>query len=99
MRRLSRRWEPFHVASYNYGRELSSSIHRTFLSEPATVGNPEPIAWGCIETHGPVLEAPYRLEVWDNQEEEWEFVQDFPTLKQAKEVGRLLAGIALAKNI
>lgn len=98
MRRLSKRWEPFTVASYGYARGLSTTVHRTFLSEPARVGNPEPLAWGCIETCGPVLEAPYRLEIWDNQVEEWKFVQDFPTLKQAKEVGRLLAGIALAKN-
>jgi hypothetical protein len=39
------------------------------------------------------------LEIWDGAENEWEVVETFPTFKKAKEVGRLLAGVALNKNI
>lgn len=93
MRRLSKRWEPMiHIST--------GGKHRTFLSEVATKDNPEPLSWGCIETYGSELAGPYKLEIWDNDEyaREWEFIQDFDTLKEAKEVGRLLAGVAMSKN-
>jgi hypothetical protein len=91
MRLLSRRWEPlFHV---DFGQR-----YRTFLSEVSAPADEETLAWGCIETYGPTNTGPYRLEIWNAVDEEWEFVRDFPTIKEAKEVGRLLAGVALAKN-
>jgi hypothetical protein len=55
------------------------------------------MCWGCIEA--PSLDGPFRLEIWNGTESEWEFVAAFPTFKKAKEVGRLLAGVALNKNI
>lgn len=89
MRRLSKRWES--VRNIDNG-----SLYRVLLSGLKTSYNPEPLTWACIEFKDP--KGPFRLEVWDNNDWEWEFVQDFPTLKKAKEVGRLLAGVALAKN-
>lgn len=93
MRRLSKRWEP--MTQISTGGKL-----RTFLSEVATIDNPEPLTWGCIETYGPGPTGPYKLEIWDHGEyaREWEFVQDFDTLKEAKAVGRLLAGVAMSNN-
>lgn len=87
MRRLSKRWES--VRNIDNG-----SLYRTFLPEHRPTE--EDSCWACIEFKDP--KGPFRLEVWDNNDWEWEFVQDFPTLKKAKEVGRLLAGVALAKN-
>ena len=87
MRRLSKRWETIRLVN-------NGSLYRTFL--PEIRPNDEELCWGCIEFKDP--KGPFRLEIWDGTESEWEEVGTFPTLKQAKEVGRLLAGIALAKN-
>ena len=88
MRRLSKRWEA--LKSTHNGR-----LYRAFLPE---IGHSETgLCWGCIEA--PSLDGPFRLEIWDGTEQEWEFVQEFPTFKEAKAVGRLLAVVALNKNI
>lgn len=93
MRRLSKRWEPFRFI--NLGQ-----LHRAFLPE---VGNEvanedgDALCWACIEFKD--AKGPFRLEIWDDDERNWDEIDYFPTLKKAKEVGRLLAGIALAKNI
>jgi hypothetical protein len=88
MRRLSKRWEA--LKSAHNGR-----LYRAFLPE---IGFHEGgLCWGCIEA--PSLDGPFRLEIWNHTEQEWEFVQEFPTFKKAKAVGRLLAGVALNKNI
>jgi hypothetical protein len=84
MRRLSKRWEPLN-RKYN-------TVYRAFLPE---IGSGD-LCWGCIEAKS--LDGPFRLEIWDGTENEWEFVETFPTFKKAKEVGRLLAGVALNKN-
>ena len=88
MRRLSKRWEP--VRSIGNG-----SLYRMFLPEFPV--NDMDLCWACIEYKD--LKGPFRLEIWDAADEEWEEIDHFPTLKQAKEVGRLLAGVALNKNI
>jgi hypothetical protein len=77
------------------GSIANGSLYRAFLSEIERNG--EFLSWGCIEFKN--LKGPFRLEIWDGTEGEWEFVQEFSTLKEAKEVGRLLAGVALNKNI
>jgi hypothetical protein len=88
MRRLSKRWES--LKSVHNGR-----LYRSFLPE---IGYSETgLCWGCIEA--PSLDGPFRLEIWNPAEGEWEFVQEFPTFKEAKAVGRLLAGVALSKNM
>lgn len=89
MRRLSKRWET--IRSIGDG-----SLHRTYL--PEVPANDMDLCWGCIEFKDP--KGPFRLEIWNNGEyvQEWEFVENFPTLKEAKAVGRLLAGIALNKE-
>jgi hypothetical protein len=87
MRRLSKRWEPL-KRKYN-------TVYRAFL--PETGSDDSGFCWGCIEA--PSLDGPFRLEIWNSTEGEWEFVEAFPTFKKAKEVGRLLAGVALNKNI
>lgn len=88
MRRLSKRWETIRSIA-------NGSLYRVFLSEfPA---NDMDLCWACIEFKG--SKGPFRLEIWDPLAEEWDEIDWFPTLKKAKEVGRLLAGIALAKNI
>ena len=89
MIRLKKRWDA--VRFIHLGQK-----YRAFLSEPLTAKNPEPSAWGCIEFKDP--KGPFQLEIWNPIETEWEFVENFPTLKEAKAVGRLLAGIALNKN-
>ena len=86
MRRLSKRWEALKAA--HNGR-----VHRAFLPEIGT-GD---LCWGCIEA--PSLDGPFRLEIWNGTEQDWEFVETFPTFKKAKAVGRLLAGVALNKNM
>ena len=88
MRRLSKRWEALHPVP-------RFSLYRTYLPEVSRSG--EGLCWGCIEA--PSLDGPFRLEIWNGTESEWEFVEAFPTLKKAKEVGRLLAGVSLNKNI
>lgn len=85
MRRLSKRWEPL--------KNRHGTLYRAFLPEIWSGG----LCWGCIEA--PSLDGPFRLEIWNGAENEWEFVEAFPTFKKAKEVGRLLAGVALNKNI
>jgi hypothetical protein len=89
MRRLSKRWETLKQVRYR------PALYRAFLPEIGT--NEVNLCWGCIEA--PSLDGPFRLEIWNHTEQEWEFVQEFPTFKEAKEVGRLLAGVALNKNI
>lgn len=84
MRRLSKRWEPL---KHQYG-----TIYRAFLPEIGYDG----LCWGCIEANS--LDGPFRLEIWNPTESEWESVRDFPTFKEAKEVGRLLAAVALNKD-
>jgi hypothetical protein len=59
--------------------------------------NGDGMCWGCIEAKS--LDGPFRLEIWNHTEGEWEFVLDFPTFKEAKAVGRLLAGVALSKDM
>ena len=88
MRRLNKRWES--LKSIGNGR-----LYRAFLPETG-FGNGG-LNWGCIEAKS--LDGPFRLEIWDGTENKWEFVETFPTFKKAKEVGRLLAGVALNKNI
>ena len=88
MRELKKRWGP--VRLLQGGKQ-----YRIFLSEPKTYENPDPLSWGCIEATS--REGPFRLEIWNDTEEEWDEVARFPTLKQAKTVGRLLAGVALAQ--
>ena len=87
MRRLSKRWGA--VMRVNRG-----SLYRMFLSEfPAKNTD---LCWACIEFKDP--KGPFQLEIWDGtEEEEWKAVAQFSTLKQAKTVGRLLAGVALAQ--
>lgn len=88
MRRLSKRWESLNPVNHR-------DLYRLFLPE---IGYSETgLCWGCIEATS--LDGPFRLEIWDPAEGEWEFVRDFPTSKEAKDVGRLLAGVALSKNI
>ena len=87
MRRLSKRWETIRSIA-------NGSLHRTFLAEAPRGGMD--LCWACIEFKDD--KGPFRLEIWNGYESEWEEIDHFPTLKQAKEVGRLLAGVALAKN-
>lgn len=88
MRRLSKRWETLRSIA-------NGSLYRAFLTEvPA---NDMDLCWACIEFRD--SKGPFLLEIWDGAESEWEKVGIFPTLKQAKEVGRLLAGVSLTKNI
>ena len=89
MRRLSKRWETFKSIG-------DGSLYRAFLAEGPP--NTEGMCWGCIEFKDP--KGPFQLEIWNNDDyvQEWEFVENFPTLKEAKAVGRLLAGVALNKN-
>ena len=86
MRRLSKRWEALNPVR---GR----SLYRSFLLEI----NGDGMCWGCIEATS--LDGPFRLEIWDPAEGEWELVRPFSTFKEAKAVGRLLAGVALSKNM
>ena len=87
MRRLSKRWES--LKSAHNGR-----LYRSFLPEVSDVDG---MCWGCIEAKS--LDGPFRLEIWNRAEGEWEFVRDFSTFKEAKAVGRLLAGVALSKTM
>ena len=87
MRRLSKRWETIRSIA-------NGSLYRTFLAE-TPIGDRD-LCWACIEFKD--AKGPFRLEIWDGTESEWEEINYFPTFKQAKEVGRLLAGVALAKN-
>lgn len=87
MRRLSKRWESTRAVS-------GGGLYRAFLNEVRLDGSG--YSWAYIESN---FKGPFRLEIWNMQEGEWDPAQTFPTLKQAKEVGRLLAGVALAKNI
>lgn len=88
MRRLSKRWEALNPVR-------GCSLYRSFL--PEIKPSEEGLCWGCIEATS--LDGPFRLEIWDPAEGEWEFVREFPTLKEAKAVGRLLAGVALSKDM
>lgn len=87
MRRLSKRWETIRSIA-------NGSLYRTFL--PEIQPTERDLCWACIEFKDD--KGPFRLEIWDGTEDEWEEVGSFTTIKQAKEVGRLLAGVALAKN-
>jgi len=87
MRQLRNRWAPV--------RKLGSNFH-WFLQD--TLPHPEArYSWGCIEAHS--LDGPFELQIWNMDNTEWDTVTTFKTLKEAKEVGRLLAGVALNKNI
>ena len=86
MRQLSKRWESLKRVTG------ARHLYRAFLPEVNGGG----MCWGCIEA--PSLDGPFHLEIWNHTESEWEFVATFPTFRKAKEVGRLLAGVALSKN-
>lgn len=51
----------------------------------------------CIESP-PDDNGPYTLEIWDFPSDHWVPHATFDTLREAKIVGRLLAGIALAQD-
>jgi len=87
MRRLSKRWETIRSIA-------NGSLYRTFLPEVPL--RDTDLCWACIEFKD--TKGPFQLEIWDAADEEWEFVRYFPTIKEAKAVGRLLAGVALNKN-
>ena len=89
MRRLSKRWEALKRVTG------ARHLYRAFL--PETGFDDSGLCWGCIEA--PSLDGPFHLETWNHTESEWEFVATFPTFRKAKEVGRLLAGVALSRNI
>jgi hypothetical protein len=87
MRTLAKRWESLKRVTG------ARHLYRAFLPEV----QPSDTCWACIEA--PALDGPFELEIWNGTENEWEFVEAFPTFKKAKAVGRLLAGVALNKNI
>ena len=87
MRELKKRWEALKLIPHY-------TLYRAFL--PETGFDDSGLCWGCIEA--PSLDGPFHLETWNHTESEWEFVATFPTFRKAKEVGRLLAGVALNKN-
>lgn len=91
MSRLSKRWEPMKLSP------AGSRCYRTFLSA-LKITSDEPLAWGCIETYGRERVGPYKLEIWNTAEGEWEYVCDFDSIKKAKAIGRVLAAAAMGKN-
>lgn len=90
MRALAKRWTVFAPAFTYKPQKL---VYRTFLGDDADDSG---LNWACIESHS--KSGPFALEIWDSADEEWGDCGTFATLKKAKDVGRLLAGIALAKN-
>lgn len=90
MRALAKRWTVFGPV-FTFKPQIQ--VYRTFLGE---VGDEAGYNWACIESRS--KSGPFALEIWDGRHEEWDDCGTFATLKKAKEVGRLLAGVALAKN-
>lgn len=89
MARLHKRWSP--VLKIGQG-----SLYRWFLC--GTLDNDEYAYYvGCIESFGSP-DGPFNLETWNFEDEDWDAIGTFPTLKQAKIMGRLMAGVALNKG-
>lgn len=90
MRRLSKRWGTRTSFRAFNGKDQFVWILRD-------QGEHAFLNWASIETLQDGS-GPYTLDIWNHQNDSWEHHASFPTLKEAKAVGRLLAGIALAQN-
>ena len=87
---LKKRWQN-RFKAVGYRNHRGAKCWRRFLKS-ATGYNV-----ACIES--PIEgEGPYTLETWDFPTNEWIPHATFPTLKEAKAVGRLLAGVVPNKN-
>lgn len=100
MAELSKRWSPVHQASV-FGKPSKKLIYRWFLNTvPANppTDNPadEGIYIACIEAFDKD-NGPFKLEIWNNGDTDWDAVSYFNDLKEAKSVGRVLAATALHK--
>jgi hypothetical protein len=84
---LKKRWQPV--------RYLSNRFH-WFLADTEP-DHEASFNWACIEAKS--IDGPFKLEIWNMDNTEWDTVTTLKTLKEAKAVGRLLAGVALNKNI
>lgn len=92
MSELKKRWGTRYRAD-GYG-DLAHPSHRCWRRFLESTGD---YNVACIES--PIdSEGPYTLEIWDFTTDYWVHHATFRTLKEAKAVGRLLAGVALAKN-
>ena len=93
MARLNKRWQ----GAVEFSR---GSVYRWFLgstNNSADSADFPGFSMGCIEAYN-VLDGPFWLEIWSVEDQSWGVVGKFPTLKQAKIMGRLMAGIALNKG-
>lgn len=91
MAELHKRWSSMHrnQSVYIPGHSHYSNGYRWFLGSTADEG----AYMACIEAVD-LENGPFSLEIWD-ADEGWEAAGVFPTLKQAKAMGRLLGGLSL----
>lgn len=88
MTELHKRWG-------NWATVQKGLLRRCFLSQANRNDIPHV---ACIEARTNAPTKSFALDVWDFTTSEWDFVATFPTEKQAKTIGRVLAGIALANR-
>jgi hypothetical protein len=95
MAELHKRWGKQLRIGQAYGSK--TDIYRWFLG--STVNTQDWESWervymACIESYSSP-DGPFTLEIWNIVDEDWDLVGEFPTLKQAKTMGRLMAGLAI----
>jgi hypothetical protein len=97
MAELHKRWGPIEVHQHYNGQ--NRPLSRWFLgSTPNLRNDPETYMYmACIESYD-ASNGPFKLEIWNLVDEEWDVGGEFPTLKQAKIMGRLMAGLALTRS-
>jgi hypothetical protein len=92
MAKLYKRWDKRVRIGQEHCRD--TDIYRWFLGSTLTydaTGHKLYIA--CIESYNSP-DGPFNLEIWNLADEDWDVVGTFPTLKQAKTMGRFMAGLA-----
>ena len=95
MAELHKRWNNERRVDRAYGGNIA--IYRWFLGGTVNTQDWERVHMACIESYD-ASNGPFKLEIWDFANEDWDLAGEFPTLKQAKVMGRLMAGLSLTRS-
>lgn len=100
MAELSKRWSPVEEVLV-FVAPSKKKIYRWFLitipaDPPTGYVEGEGIYIACVESFDKD-NGPFKLEIWDDIENDWDEISYFNKLKAAKAVGRILASNAMQK--
>ena len=100
MAELRKRWNPVEEAMV-FGAPSKKKIYRWFLhtvpaNPPTDSFADEGIYIACIESFDKD-NGPFKLEIWNDDDNDWDEISYFDKLKNAKAVGRILAATELQR--